>query len=71
MEGNPELIDGVIRLLPNVKKKEIAKLDKGQSYLLMESKPERCFELFQEMLLADMKGLCITRTHPEMIQQKY
>ncbi len=39
----------------------------GESYIINEEKPEKCFIAFEQILSRGGKGLCITRTSPESI----
>ena len=43
----------------------------GGSYLIKEEKPVRSFKIFKRLLNDGVKGLCITRTHPNMVQNQY
>jgi len=43
----------------------------GWSYVLNEVRPDRSFALFSDMLSKGSKGLCISRTHPDVLRQKY
>lgn len=43
----------------------------GWSYLVREERPERSFSLFGIILSLGGKGLCISRTHPDTLKQKY
>ncbi|UCE80309.1 MAG: DUF835 domain-containing protein [Methanobacteriota archaeon] len=43
----------------------------GWSYLLREERPGRSFALFSTILSQGGKGLCISRTHPDTLKQKY
>jgi|GEM_PF-2633315 len=45
-------------------------LEKGYSYLIFESKTEKTFEIFRDML-KDSPGLCITTTYPEKVRELY
>jgi hypothetical protein len=47
------------------------KLQSGWSYVVKEERPERSFALFSELLSGGSKGLCISRTHPDTLRQKY
>jgi len=48
-----------------------ATLRQGWSYVLKEERPERSFSLFTSLIGKDGRGLCISRTHPDMLKQKY
>jgi len=43
----------------------------GWSYVLNEVRPDRSFALFSGLLSKGNKGLCISRTHPDVLRQKY
>ena len=43
----------------------------GWSYVIKEDRPERSFALFTSLLSAGARGLCISRTHPDVLKQKY
>ena len=43
----------------------------GWSYVVKEDRPERSFALFSSPLLKGSRGLCISRTHPNTLKQKY
>jgi small GTP-binding protein len=43
----------------------------GGSYLIKEEKPVKSFKIFKRLLNDGVKGLCITRTHPNMVQNQY
>ncbi len=43
----------------------------GWSYLVKEGRPERSFAMFVAILSQGGKGLCISRTHPDVLKQKY
>ncbi|MCX8173449.1 MAG: DUF835 domain-containing protein [Thermoplasmata archaeon] len=45
-------------------------LEKGYSYLIFESKTEKAFEIFGDMI-KDSPGLCITTTYPDKVREKY
>jgi|GEM_PF-2685981 len=47
------------------------KLKKGHVYLKKEERPDGSFELFVDLLMRGLHGLCITRTKPERIRKKY
>ena len=48
-----------------------AELTPGWSYVIKEDRPERSFGLFSSMLAKGARGLCISRTHPDILRQKY
>jgi len=41
------------------------------AYLVREPRAERIFELFEGMLKSDVRGLCITRIHPDDYRKRY
>lgn len=43
----------------------------GFSYIIKEDKPKACFETMSEGTKAGYNGLCITRTHPKQIREKF
>lgn len=43
----------------------------GWSYVIKEDRPEKSFSLFASLVGAGARGLCISRTHPDMLKQKY
>ena len=43
----------------------------GWSYVVREERPERSFAMFSKLLSGGGKGLCISRTHPDTLKQKY
>ena len=43
----------------------------GWSYLVKEGRPERSFSMFAAILSQGGRGLCISRTHPDVLKQKY
>jgi len=43
----------------------------GWSYVIKEDRPERSFALFTSLLSKGSRGLCISRTHPDVLKQKY
>lgn len=57
--GSPTKAETQVELLP------------GWSYVIKEERPERSFALFSGLLTKGSKGLCISRTHPDMLKQKY
>lgn len=46
-------------------------LIQGWSYLIREERPEKSFALFSGLLAKGCRGLCISRTHPDILKQKY
>lgn len=63
-----ELKEGVI--MPDMVE-EIRELDAGHTYLVKEYKPERSFRLFLKSVNSGCRGLFISRTNPEQIEDKY
>ena len=47
------------------------KLQSGWSYVIKEERPGKSFGLFSELLSSGSRGLCISRTHPDVLRQKY
>ena len=43
----------------------------GWSYVVREERPDRSFALFSKLLSQGGTGLCISRTHPGILKQKY
>lgn len=43
----------------------------GWSYVVKEDRPERSFSLFVALISKSGRGLCISRTHPDVLKQKY
>jgi small GTP-binding protein len=54
---------------PEVKTHTVVK--PGGSYLIKEEKPVKSFNIFKSVMEAGNKGLCITRTHPNMVLNDY
>jgi hypothetical protein len=48
-----------------------ASLSQGWSYVVKEVRPERSFSMFASLIVGGARGLCISRTHPDMLKQKY
>ncbi len=48
-----------------------AQLMPGWSYVVKEERPERSFAMFSSLLANGARGLCISRTHPDILKQKY
>ncbi len=46
-------------------------LTPGWSYVVKEERPERSFAMFSSLLVEGARGLCISRTHPDILRQKY
>jgi hypothetical protein len=47
------------------------KLLPGWSYAIKEDRPERSFAMFAALVSSGGRGLCISRTHPDILKQKY
>ena len=43
----------------------------GWSYVVREERPDRSFAMFSGLLSSGGRGLCISRTHPDILKQKY
>src|SRR4030066_1251001 len=43
----------------------------GWSYVVKEERPDKSFSVFTSILSQGSKGLCISRTHPDVLKQKY
>ncbi len=43
----------------------------GWSYAIKEDRPDRSFAMFAALLGKGSRGLCISRTHPDVLKQKY
>jgi hypothetical protein len=56
---------------PRVAKAVDVELRPGWSYVIKEDRPERGFGLFSGLLSEGSRGLCISRTHPDTLRQKY
>lgn len=56
---------------PKAAKAVDAELRPGWSYVIKEDRPERGFALFSALLSKGGRGLCISRTHPDTLRQKY
>lgn len=46
-------------------------LTPGWSYVIKEERPDKSFALFTTLLSSGARGLCISRTHPDILKQKY
>jgi len=49
----------------------VPKLMAGWSYVVKEDRPERSFAIFTGLVSQGARGLCISRTHPDTLKQKY
>jgi len=43
----------------------------GWSYVIKEERPDKGFTLFASLLSQGSRGLCISRSHPDVLKQKY
>jgi hypothetical protein len=43
----------------------------GWSYVVREERPDRSFAMFSRLLSSGGNGLCISRSHPDILKQKY
>jgi two-component system cell cycle response regulator len=43
----------------------------GWSYVIREERPERSFAIYSDLLSKGARGLCISRSHPDVLRQKY
>lgn len=46
-------------------------LTPGWSYVIKEDRPEKSFSIFTSLIGRGGRGLCISRTHPDTLKQKY
>jgi len=46
-------------------------LTAGWSYVIKEERPERSFGIFTGLTTGGARGLCISRTHPDVLRKKY
>jgi len=51
--------------------RDATEIQPGHSYLVKEERPEGGFALFKYALSMGMKGMCIARTSPDIVRQKY
>lgn len=54
-----------------VKSEKRYTLKKGFSYLVEEEKPEKSFDIFVDYVTHGVSGLCMTRTNPKFVKEKY
>ncbi len=54
-----------------LKTKKRYKLKPGHSYLVEEPSSEKGFDIFVDAVMHGIRGLCITRSKPEWIREKY
>lgn len=50
---------------------ESTELEKGESYLLKEKKPEKALRLSLDRMEKEGKGYCLTRLNPKKIKKRY
>jgi small GTP-binding protein len=43
----------------------------GLGYVIKEEKPNRSFQIFKQLVKNNIRGLCITRTHPDRIREEF
>jgi hypothetical protein len=60
-----------IPLAPSPAPQLEVKLLPGWSYVVKEDRPEKSFALFASLVSGGSRGLCISRTHPDILKQKY
>jgi predicted transcriptional regulator len=60
-------------ILPEHRVEPLSKYNvkRGISYLIKEETPSRIYTIFQDLLSLGYKGLCITRTQPAELREKY
>jgi hypothetical protein len=51
--------------------KKKVKISEASSYLIEELKPTLTFNIFNSLVKKGMNGLCITRTHPNIVRKKF
>ena len=56
---------------PPAKAAAPAEITSGSSYVVREERQEKSFALFRALLERGSRGLCISRTHPDTLRQKY
>jgi hypothetical protein len=70
LDGLSELVSFIP--MPTKKEpKEFKRLEYYMCYVIEESKPKYCFEVFEEAISKGAQGLCITRTHPKQLISKF
>lgn len=55
----------------NAEPVRVVNMKPSTSYLVKEDKPARCFEMFQKEVAGGRPGLCIARTTPTQIRDRY
>ncbi len=53
------------------KPKSILDIEEKNSYLIKSDTPKKAYEMFLEKTSSGFSGLCITRTNPDIIREKY
>jgi hypothetical protein len=43
----------------------------GGTYLVEDGKPDKCFSFFNRIIDSGFRGLCISRMHPDRVEDKY
>ena len=59
----PTVSDETLCALPDIQK--------SCMYLVEEDRPQKCYELFADVLAHGLPGLCATRVYPEILKQRY
>ncbi|MFH1721699.1 MAG: DUF835 domain-containing protein [Candidatus Altiarchaeota archaeon] len=54
-----------------IQKTKTKEIKAGTTYIVEEEKKQRSFKLFADLIDRNMKGLCITRSNPQEIREKY
>lgn len=67
--GRKLALDGVPPPQPALQ--QPIQLTAGWSYVIKEDRPERSFGIFTGLTTGGARGLCISRTHPDVLKQKY
>jgi len=62
----PEVVDAKPKIEPRK-----VKYNRGSCYIIREQTPETSFKVFADFVKKGAPGLCITRTNPEDIKEKY
>jgi hypothetical protein len=77
VQAQSGIIDAEVGLPPELAGLEDAQpviipdMKPGFSYLVKESKPSLCFQIFEKEMTGERPGLCIARTTPSLIREKY
>ncbi len=69
MEVTIEMAREVLGVKQSLQKRPL-NLEKGQSYLLEDERPERCYDILAERLAQGHRALIISRTNPSTIRQR-